>query len=594
MFSRRALLVQGLLCGSGLTLTAVILGQTDPESISAIWRGMGDVALWQWAIAMACTIISYGAIGRYDRALHGWLGTGVDPRAAEATGRAAIAVSQMTGMGLVTGTLTRWYLLPDLTLARAAGVTAAVGGSFLAGFFVLGAAFGLMTGILPGYLVAPALALVGAAALVTVASLAAPGHSWARHLPPLRRLGTVLGLVLIDMAAAATAFAVLLGAISPQILAAAFLSLGAGLLGATPAGIGGFEGAMTLLLPTVAPDALMAAALCFHLVYFALPALVAVLAIALRRKAWIALSHTRPSLEARDASGLRTGAERARRAEVGLISQPGALALTTPGQGLRACVQRSRQSLISVAAADRAPLAELKTLAKAEGRTALAYKITPEDAVAARRLGWSVRRTGTEAWLNPAAFSTDGSARRQLRRKIRQAEKAGLVGAEIGAVEHLADLSRIDTTWQARRGPARGCSMGRFHPESLERQRIFGAWVDGRLVAFASFHATPHEWVLDLVRSTNDAPDGTMHLIVTQAIQAAASESVPRLSLAAVPEQDLPIGQDLFDRLTGRKGLKQFKASFAPNWSPRYAAAPSGLSLLLGLAEIAREIRRPA
>jgi hypothetical protein len=43
----------------------------------------------------------------------------------------------------------------------------------------------------------------------------------------------------------------------------------------------------------------------------------------------------------------------------------------------------------------------------------------------------------------------------------------------------------------------------------------------------------------------------------------------------------------------GGTGLRQFKSTFAPDWEPRYAAAPSPLALVIGLADITREVHQP-
>lgn len=131
VFPRRALLMQAIPFAGCLVLLWVTLRRADGVDLGTVFRDLSQVAPWQWTLGLAFTALGYLAIGRYDRAMHGWMGTGIAPGAAEASGRAAIAVSQMTGMGLVTGTLVRWYVLPDLTLARAAALTAAAGSQAL-------------------------------------------------------------------------------------------------------------------------------------------------------------------------------------------------------------------------------------------------------------------------------------------------------------------------------------------------------------------------------------------------------------------------------------------------------------------------------
>ncbi|MGL5010823.1 MAG: phosphatidylglycerol lysyltransferase domain-containing protein, partial [Paracoccaceae bacterium] len=113
--------------------------------------------------------------------------------------------------------------------------------------------------------------------------------------------------------------------------------------------------------------------------------------------------------------------------------------------------------------------------------------------------------------------------------------------------------------------------------------------LQGRLIAFATFHQGPQEWTLDLMRHQPDAHDGTMHAIVTHAIALACAAGLPRRSLAAAgPPPRMPRA------LAPDNGLLRFKQMFAPRWQPLYLAAPSHLGLLIAAAEITRAIRYPA
>ena len=99
------------------------------------------------------------------------------------------------------------------------------------------------------------------------------------------------------------------------------------------------------------------------------------------------------------------------------------------------------------------------------------------------------------------------------------------------------------------------------------------------------------------MRHGPEAPDGTMHALVTAAIAAAGRRGVSRLSLAAVPEA--AFGRNLtMDRALARHGcdgagLLQFKAAFAPRWQPLYLAAPHRAALALAACEVARAIAHP-
>lgn len=193
-------------------------------------------------------------------------------------------------------------------------------------------------------------------------------------------------------------------------------------------------------------------------------------------------------------------------------------------------------------------------------------------AAAARRAGWATLPLAREAWLDPAGFSTDGSSRRQLRRKLRKAEAAGVV-VSAAKTAPLADMDRVARAWAKARGGERGFSMGTWDPATLPWSRVFLARRDGKPIGFLTLHANNNEWTLDLMRQLPDAPDGTMHLMLTQAITAAGDAGIARLSLAAVP----PLGKqphepeafhrlrDRIDRISGgAEGCASSRPALAP------------------------------
>jgi phosphatidylglycerol lysyltransferase len=150
-------------------------------------------------------------------------------------------------------------------------------------------------------------------------------------------------------------------------------------------------------------------------------------------------------------------------------------------------------------------------------------------------------------------------------------------------------MCHIAQEWANDNGGERGFSMGRFGHGLVATQRVFGAFAQGNLLAFISFHHNGHEWALDLMRHRNNTPDGANYALVVHALQVARSQGVARFSLAAAPR--LP---DALRRLTRNKsGLCQFKSAFAPRWQPLYIAAPNLPALALASVEIYRAIHYP-
>ncbi len=616
---RRSALRQSLPALLVLGMVVLLWDKVAQLDLAFIRTALATLAPWQWLAACGFTAISFWALGRYDRVVHRLLQTSAPPKHAERAGIAAIAISQTVGMGVISSTFVRWRMLPDISLTQAARISALVSASFLSAWAViLSTAIILVPMSFPwgGWGRAVAGTILAVAALALLVSVLRPGPVAGLRLPPLRAVGAFLGLAMLDMTAAGAVLWVLLpdgcDVPFPVLLPAYILALGAGLISGTPGGMGGFEITLLAALPDIGHEPLLAAILAFRAVYYALPAgLAAVLTIrgpGARPAQGSGQGGARlravpgPHLPVPVTRALHTAA----RAETGLLRH-GRLSLIENGGGTPIAMGAAcGQSLIVVSdpidptrAPDRS-LAEIKALAHEGFRSAFLYKIGGRTACAARRAGWHVLPIAREASLNPQRFTLDGSEKRQLRRKLRKADGAGVVVQRGGTNLPLTGMGQIASHWSRSHGGERGFSMGVWAPANLPFARVYLAFRHGQLVGFVTLHANANEHTLDLMRVDPTAPDGTMHALVTAAIAAAKAEGISRFSLAAVPLgtslQEPPIHRNLrklIDTASGAGGLRQFKATFAPQWETLYAAAPGVVALGVGVLEVTREIHRP-
>lgn len=579
--------LMGLLAGAACLWLA--MRAVEPGALGRVPGMIADLAPSQWLAALCGTLVSYWALGRYDGVAHRHLGTLVDLRRAEGAGAAAIAISQTAGFGLITGALARWRLLPGLSPAQAIRVTLFVALSFMAALAVVTAAAGLlMGGPLPRWLCA--LGLLMALAAAAMAFRWPVLHLGGRQLglPSLAACGRILGMTLLDTLAAAFAFFALappdLGLDLATLYPVFLLALGAGLLAGTPGGVGAFDLALIGLLPQVPDAPLLATLAAYRLVYFALPAALALIALARPGRLPAApAARLRDVTEARAGDFPETGALRQNRGSL-VDHGAGVVALVPLGQSL---------VMLGDPVEGPIPLGWLRDSAAAAARTPCLYKTGPRGARAARRAGWDVVRIAEEALIDPARHDLSRPACRGLRRKLRRAASAGLVIQEAVGPVPLAELEGINRAWRTAHGYERGFSMGRFSAELVARQRVLLARQEGRLVAFVTFHESALGLTLDLMRARPEAPDGTMHALVQRAIEDAAAQGLPRVSLAAVPPR---AGATRLARLINAAagaGLARFKEAFAPQWRPLYAAAPGRAALGVALADIARAVHRP-
>ena len=557
----------------------------------------------QWGLALGLTSLSFWAVGRYDAVLHRHFATGLPGRLTRRAGICAIAVSQTLGLGLISGAILRWRMLPGFSLWQATQLTAAVALSFLAGWAVV-------TSVT--LVILPHAPFRGWAMLVLVAATALVALSiYAPRLPGLRfrwpnafTLSRLILLCAVDTLAAALAFHALLPAGSAlpfaSLLPAFLLALGAGLALGTPGGIGAFEVTLIALLPNGENAEVMATILAWRLVYYALPALLgAALAIVGPASKDFGRAEPKPLQPVL--------MPRTNPAEAGLRHQ-GTLSLPLIA-GQPWLVGRRSHALIALAdpvgprrsqSIDLALLAH-QNLARHESRLPVVYKSSARLAARARRQGQKLRRIGWEAWLNPSEYRLAASCRSGLRRKLRRAESAAVQVTHSRADQApWRALDQIAAQWASAHGGERGFSMGQYQRDYVAQQRLYIAWQDGQPIAFASFHTTPTEWALDLMRHGPKVPDGTMHSLIQAAIKDAAESGLTRLSLAAVPETCLN-QNGLINRLLtavvpemANTGLYQFKSAFAPHWRPLYLAAPGHFGLLIAAMSLWRAITRPA
>lgn len=560
---------------------------------AAVRAAFADVPLAHWALALGATAVSFWAVGQYDASLNVHLtpstAAKTPPIQTKRAGMAAIALGQTLGLGVLTGALVRWRMLPGISLMDATKLSVAVTLSFLFGWSVITGAVLLA---LPDAPLKPlALGACTLGALVAGLCLVQPRLCfWGRKiaLPNVFTLWHILAFALLDTFAAAFALWLLcppdLALPFAALLPAYLLALGAGLLSGTPGGVGAFEMALLAALPMVPEPGLIAGVLAFRLVYYAVPAILGARAVLM---APMAAKTAGPALV--------RPLHHPTPAEAGLAAQNHIHILDFPDNS-QVLIGETSHAVVMVLDPFAPPnygktLHALASLAKARARIPCLYKCGAGLAATARAAGWHILPIAAEAWLNPVTFTLDGSDKSALRRKLRKFEKSGLTARELTSADFHA-LPAINSAWARDNGGERGFSMGRFAPTHIAAQRVFGAFDQGQLCAFISFHHNSHEWALDLMRHRADTPDGTTYALVALALQTAATAGITRFSLAAAPR--LPTLAPTLRRIIPLPtGLCQFKASFAPRWRRLYIAAPNRWALALAGAEVYREIHAP-
>ena len=566
----------------------IIWLRLEDLDFASLALSLASISPGAWIIAICATMASFLAVARYDAVFHGWLATGVSSSRAALSGAASIALSQFLGFGLVTGTLCRWRMLPDVTFSDAAKVTGYVSAAFMISLGLLTLVALDLSGLMAQ--AAGRLVLLAALAFGVLCYISIRQPEWLPFkLPPIPLMLRVVVTTFVDVFFAALVFWILLptdhGVPYMLLFSVFLLGLCTGLVSSTPFGLGPFEVCFLTLLPQIPTADLFAAILGFRLVFFAIPACLAVLVLARPpASTQTCISGHPPSL----ASNFAAEAGFADLSEDHNLAHLGCSTFVTA---------RASQSIVALGDPvcgqlnDDYFLSDFRQRAKELQKLPMVYKCSARLAVSARQQRWRVAAVSEEAWICPQEFDMDIPARRQLRRKLRRANRAN-VGIINTSALPLDTMAEIACSWSGRRGGERGFSMGRFSPCYVARQNVFLAFIDEQLIAFATFHTSQTNWTLDLIRSRSSVPDGTMHALIFAAVQEAKLAGVKRISLSAMPLIDGSPLSRIATRISGA-GLRQFKCSFAPRTRRLYAAAPTRLALILGGIDILLRIRFP-
>jgi phosphatidylglycerol lysyltransferase len=213
-------------------------------------------------------------------------------------------------------------------------------------------------------------------------------------------------------------------------------------------------------------------------------------------------------------------------------------------------------------------------------------------------LGLILLKLGEEARVPLAGFGLEGKKRQSLRYAFNKHEKEGLSFAILPAAEVpplLPELSRISNAWlDEKRVREKRFSLGYFDEAYLRRGPIAVVRQGETLLAFANLWETDsrEELSIDLMRYDPAAPGGVMEYLTIALMLWGKAQGYRYFNLGMAPLSGLerhplaPLWHKLGNRLYRHggefynfEGLYNYKSKFAPEWQPRYLAAPAGLKV---------------
>lgn len=240
------------------------------------------------------------------------------------------------------------------------------------------------------------------------------------------------------------------------------------------------------------------------------------------------------------------------------------------------------------------------------GYLPLFYQITPDWMPRLHDAGFTFFKLGEEATIAVETFSLSGKKRSNMRSLYNQFEKRGTTCDIVmePTPELVATLRPISDEWIGSR-TEKGFSLGFFDEATLLHYPIAVLRQDGDVFAFISLLRGTDTVSIDLMRARNDAPTGSIEVLILHVIEWARANDYTYVGLGVAPLASVGentfshwperIAADIFENVSyiyPFSGLRLFKNKFKPTWEGRYLAFRQRRKLLPSLLRPARLISR--
>ncbi|MFW0739500.1 bifunctional lysylphosphatidylglycerol flippase/synthetase MprF [Flavobacterium sp. T12S277] len=205
---------------------------------------------------------------------------------------------------------------------------------------------------------------------------------------------------------------------------------------------------------------------------------------------------------------------------------------------------------------------------------------------------------GQEAVVDLSVFTMEGGAKKSLRNAISKVKEKGFqTTIHTAPVKDglLQKIKAVSDEWLASTGRSEIVfSQGRFEWEELKQQTIITVEnAEEKIVAFLNVipDFAKGEGTYDLIRKSNDAPNGIIDFILLELFAYLKSQGCTsvNLGLAAMsgieeaetfPEKSMKFAYERIKYFSHYKGLRDFKEKFTPVWHNKYLVYTHDYDLL--------------
>ena len=240
------------------------------------------------------------------------------------------------------------------------------------------------------------------------------------------------------------------------------------------------------------------------------------------------------------------------------------------------------------------------------------YQVQPDTLPFYVDLGLVFTKLGDEAIVDLTQFVLEGNMRKSLRQAYARAKKGGLIFTIIPKEEvpgKVGILRAISDNWLlGKNAREKGFSVGYYTDEYIKQADIILiSDASGKACGFANLLVTAkkHEFSIDLMRFTQDAPYGVMDFLFTELMLWGKREGYQTFNLGMAPFSGMeahPLTPAFHkfavfvfkhgEYFYNFQGVRSYKEKFKPDWQPRYIAYPRDASLPIVLTNIVAFISR--
>ncbi len=218
------------------------------------------------------------------------------------------------------------------------------------------------------------------------------------------------------------------------------------------------------------------------------------------------------------------------------------------------------------------------------------YRIPEEDRALYERLGKKLLPVGEVAVVNLETWGLEGSSKRGLRNEVNKLTKTGYTFKENAPPQKdafLQQLKAVSEDWlKSLERSELVFSQGMFQEKELKEQTILSVEnPEGKVVGFVNLipDHVPGEANFDLMRKTEDAPNGTMDFLFARMFEYLQMQGFQSCNMGMVPmsgiadpdnmqERILKLAYERIRQFGHYKSLRAYKEKFDPRWQMMYLA----------------------